>query len=546
MIATSELAKSPADGYTLMMTISSHVTNALLYQKITYKLKDFQPITIVATSPFVLIANPSSRRTTSSDDRGGQGQRNQLRLPGSGFDPTLSNELINAKAGVKMTHIPYRGGAPALTDLLADQVPMMFMTTVQSLPFLKDQRVKAIGVSTFKRTAVLPDVPTIAEAGVQGYASDVWFGIIAPAGTPDAVVDKLHNEIVRIVNLPAIKEELRRPGRRTRRQHARNSPPDRRRARQTGRRHPEHRHQGGVDPGRPTEETHAHHSIRLRLHRPRSARQPGTFSTRTVNAREYCLVRSAPATATRARLLLCREHVGPTAGGGGDRPLAPVLIGQESLRVEGLWREMYQEALLQGRAGAVMRALSALDIALWDLNARSVGLPLLPVLGANGRIGCRPTPAAAITGRARRRQLAEEMAAHVREGIQGREDQGRPRKPGGRGSADRRGARGHRSRRRLMLDANNAWHDLPTALELPRADSRRTDPTGSRSRSRPTTSTTSAAGAATRITVATGEIEAGRWRFKELIARGAADPAADRSHRLRRHQRMAPDRGDRR
>jgi tripartite-type tricarboxylate transporter receptor subunit TctC len=111
-----------------------------------------------------------------------------------------------------MTHVPYRGGAPALTDVLGGQVPMMFMTTVQSLPYLKDKRVKALAVSTARRTPVLPDVPTIAESGVEGYASDVWFGVIAPAGTPDSVVGKLHAEIVRIVKSPAMQASLAAQG----------------------------------------------------------------------------------------------------------------------------------------------------------------------------------------------------------------------------------------------------------------------------------------------------------------------------------------------
>lgn len=215
VIATSELAKAPADGYTLMMTISSHVTNALLYPKLSYELKDFQPISVVATSPFVLIAHPSfppnnvrevvalAKAKAKSVDFGS---------PGPGSTQHLSMELMNVMAGVEMTHIPYKGGAPALTDLLAGQVPMMFLTTVQSLPFLKDKKVKAIAVSTANRTPVLRDVPTIAESGLPGYESDVWFGVIAPGGTPKAIVDKLHAEIVRIVRTPEMQKNLAAQG----------------------------------------------------------------------------------------------------------------------------------------------------------------------------------------------------------------------------------------------------------------------------------------------------------------------------------------------
>jgi tripartite-type tricarboxylate transporter receptor subunit TctC len=111
-----------------------------------------------------------------------------------------------------MTHSPYKGGAPALTDLLAGQVPLMFLTTVQSLPFLKEKKVKALAVSTAHRTPVLRDVPTIAEAGVPGYESDVWFGVIAPGGTPKAVVDRLNSEIVRILKTPEMQKNLAEQG----------------------------------------------------------------------------------------------------------------------------------------------------------------------------------------------------------------------------------------------------------------------------------------------------------------------------------------------
>ena len=215
VIATGELAKANPDGYTLMMTISSHVTNVLLYPKLSYELKDFQPITLVAISPFVLIANPAFAPGNIRELIAlakAKGKAIDFGSPGAGSTQHLSMELMNVMAGVEMTHIPYKGGAPALTDLLAGQVPMMFMTTVQSLPFLKDKRVKALAVSTPRRTAVLPDVPTIAESGVPGYESDVWFGVIAPAGTPRPVVDKLHAEIVRIIKTPEMQKNLAAQG----------------------------------------------------------------------------------------------------------------------------------------------------------------------------------------------------------------------------------------------------------------------------------------------------------------------------------------------
>jgi len=213
VIATTDLSKAAPDGHTLMMTISSHVTNALLFSNLTYKLKDFQPVSMVATSPFVLIAHPQfPPNDIKSLIAAAKAQDTTYASPGAGSTQHLSMELLNVTAGVKMTHVPYRGGAPALTDLLGGQVPMMFMTTVQSLPYLKDNRVKALAISTPKRTPVLPDVPTIAESGVEGYSSDVWFGIIAPAGTPDAVVRKLHTEIARVVKSPEMQASLAAQG----------------------------------------------------------------------------------------------------------------------------------------------------------------------------------------------------------------------------------------------------------------------------------------------------------------------------------------------
>lgn len=215
VIATAELAKAAPDGHTLMMTISSHVTNVLLYPKLSYELKDFQPISLVATSPFVLLAHPGFAPNTVQELVAlakKESRKINFGSPGAGSTQHLSVELMGVMAGIEMTHIPYKGGAPALNDLLAGQVPLMFLTTVQSLPYLKDKKVKALAVSTAKRTPVLPDVPTIAESGVPGYESDVWFGFIAPAGTPRPIIDRLHAEIVRIVRTPEMQKNFAQQG----------------------------------------------------------------------------------------------------------------------------------------------------------------------------------------------------------------------------------------------------------------------------------------------------------------------------------------------
>lgn len=250
---------------------------------------------------------------------------------------------------------------------------------------------------------------------------------------------------------------------------------------------------------------------------------PVTFSTRQVKAREYCLV-SIRSTDGHEGLGYCYavNSAGRLLSVAVTDLLAPRLVGQESLRVEGLWTELYQEALLLGRAGGVMRALSALDTALWDLNARSAGVPLFQYLGATVK---DRVPAYASGGYYQPGKtpdkLAAEMAQHVKEGFRavkmkvGLESVAGERKR----IAAVREAIGDDVR--LMLDANNAWRDLPTALEYMRAfepyhpfwieEPFSPDDIDNHVR----------LARATPVTVATGEVEAGRWRFKDLIASGA-------------------------
>jgi len=250
---------------------------------------------------------------------------------------------------------------------------------------------------------------------------------------------------------------------------------------------------------------------------------PVTFSTRQVKAREYCLVR-VRSTDGQEGLGYCYavNSAGRLLSVAVTDLLAPRLIGQESLRVEGLWNELYQEALLLGRAGGVMRALSAIDTALWDLNARSAGVPLYQYLGATVK---DRVPAYASGGYYQPGKtpdkLAAEMAQHVKEGFRAVKMKVGLKSVAGERKriAAVREAIGDDVR--LMLDANNAWRDLPTALEYMRAfepyhpfwieEPFSPDDIDNHVR----------LARATPVTVATGEVEAGRWRFKDLIASGA-------------------------
>lgn len=250
---------------------------------------------------------------------------------------------------------------------------------------------------------------------------------------------------------------------------------------------------------------------------------PVTFSTRTVAAREYCLVRVRAddgmegigycyAVNTSGRLLCAAI----------TELLGPLIIGQDSLRIEGLWQSMYQEALLQGRAGVVMRALSAIDIALWDLNARAAGLPLYRYMGAaaHDRVPAYASGGYYWPGKDLD-DLSSEMLGHVRNGFDA------VKMKTGRLSPAQEEKRVAAVREaigpdvRLMLDANNAWPDLPTALEYMRRFERY-DPFWIEEPFSPDDIDNHVRLArATRVTVATGEIEAGRWRFKDLLARDA-------------------------
>jgi tripartite-type tricarboxylate transporter receptor subunit TctC len=208
-IATGELKRAPADGHTLMLVISSHVTNTFLFPGLTYTLADFAPVSLIAETPFVLVANtkfgPNNVRELVASAKG---NKIDFGTPGSGSTQHISMELMNQMAGISMTHIPYKGGAPAQQDLLAGQIPLIFATPTQSLPFIKDQKLKPLAVTSSKRLALLPDVPTLAESGIPGYEANVWFGIIAPSGTPAPVVAFLNSEISRIIKKPEIQKRL--------------------------------------------------------------------------------------------------------------------------------------------------------------------------------------------------------------------------------------------------------------------------------------------------------------------------------------------------
>ena len=212
-IGADVVAKSAPDGFTLLMgTVGTHAINPSLYAKMPYDhVKDFTPVVLVAGVPNVLVVNPSLPVNSVADliklAKAKPGSIN-FASSGNGTSIHLSGELFKTMAGVDMTHVPYKGSAPALTDLIGGQVQVMFDNLPSSLPYIKAGKLRAIAVTSSKRAPALPDVPTISESGLPGFDASSWFGILAPAGTPPAVVARLNTEVNKWLQTPEAKEQL--------------------------------------------------------------------------------------------------------------------------------------------------------------------------------------------------------------------------------------------------------------------------------------------------------------------------------------------------
>lgn len=212
VIGTEALLKSAPDGHTLLAMSSSHVTNPHLIPKLPYDaIKDFAPVTTLINTAFVLAINPSvpanNLREFIALAKSKPGQLNYSSA-GNASAPHLAGELLNITAGIKLQHVPYKGGVPAVNDLLGGLVQLTIQPPIFVLSHVKAGKLKALAISGNARFSALPDVPTFAEAGLPGYDMNAWFGLLAPAGTPKAVIDKLSAEIARILVLPDIKEKL--------------------------------------------------------------------------------------------------------------------------------------------------------------------------------------------------------------------------------------------------------------------------------------------------------------------------------------------------
>ncbi len=216
VVASEILVKSPADGYTLILVSSGHTLNPSLYAKLPYDtFKDFTAITEVGYAPNMLLVNKSLGVTTVKElialAKSKPGQLS-YGMAGNGTSAHLAGELFKYMAKVDIVAVPYKGGAPVLTDLVGGQIPMSFNNIPESIGQVKAGTVRALGVTTATRSPVLPDVPTIAEAALPGYETAVWWGVLGPAGLPKDIVAKLHDGFVSALRTRAVSERFAQLG----------------------------------------------------------------------------------------------------------------------------------------------------------------------------------------------------------------------------------------------------------------------------------------------------------------------------------------------
>jgi len=216
MLASELVAKSPPDGYTLLMVTSSHAINASLHKNLRYDpVNDYAAVTLAASVPNLIVVHPSVPAKTAK-------QLIELarRFPrqlmfasaGSGSGTHLACELFLSMAGVEMIHVPYKSGSSAITDLMGGHVQVMFSNTINAMPHVKSKRLRALAITTPQRSLRYPDFPTVAESGLAGYESDVWYGVLAPGQTPAEIVGRLNREIVGILKTADMKEKLATQG----------------------------------------------------------------------------------------------------------------------------------------------------------------------------------------------------------------------------------------------------------------------------------------------------------------------------------------------
>jgi tripartite-type tricarboxylate transporter receptor subunit TctC len=216
-IGATAVAQAPKDGYTLLLgTASTHGTNPNVYTKLAYDpVRDFAPVALITEAPLMLVANKDVRVKNVADLIAMAKQKPgalSFGSYGTGSSNHLVAELLNTMAGVEASHIPYRGSAPMMTDLIGGRIQFAFDGIAVTLGYIRGNTIRLLGVSTSKRSPVLPDEPTIAESAVPGFESSVWFGLFAPAGTPRAVVDLLNSKVNAALAPPEVREGFLKVG----------------------------------------------------------------------------------------------------------------------------------------------------------------------------------------------------------------------------------------------------------------------------------------------------------------------------------------------
>jgi tripartite-type tricarboxylate transporter receptor subunit TctC len=212
-IGAEVVSKAAPDGYTLMIGhVGTHAINATLYPKIAFDpVRDFTPITLIATLPLALVVHPSVPAKDVKEliayAKAKPGQLN-FASAGNGGPTHLTGELLKTSAGIDIVHVPYKGNAAALTDLIAGRVQMMFSNMLTSMPHVRAGKLRAIGISSAKRTPQAPELPTVAESGLPGFAAVPWYGVLGPAGLPRPMITRLNSEIARAIALPDMQERF--------------------------------------------------------------------------------------------------------------------------------------------------------------------------------------------------------------------------------------------------------------------------------------------------------------------------------------------------
>jgi tripartite-type tricarboxylate transporter receptor subunit TctC len=211
-IGSALAAQSPSDGYTVLFTLSSHTINPAIYTKLPFDTeKDFSSVVTVASLPQILVANPNFPAKTVKEviemAKAKPGSISYASV-GNGSPGHLAGAMMATDAGVDMTHIPYRGGGPAVTDVIAGQVPLLWVSIPAAAQFVKAGKLRALAVSTVKRSAVFPDVPTMVESGFKGFEVDSWYAMFVPAKTPQTIIDRLNKATVNVLAQPEVKEKL--------------------------------------------------------------------------------------------------------------------------------------------------------------------------------------------------------------------------------------------------------------------------------------------------------------------------------------------------